>query len=162
MPSSIKPSHKEPCKVSEPDQLVQQTPPKDEASDNYDSKVLFKLNKEENGDMFIDLEDETQDKLWLVVRAMKNETEKLSYELKKNDIIKLGRIQFRVKDIQTDSIAKNDPYSMLHNDDIEEVGSVITSNETNQDTEDGSNMPQCRFCWENDCSKERPLINACK
>ena len=78
MPSSIKPSHKEPCKDNEPDQLVQQTPPKDEASDNYDSKVLFKLNKEENGDMFIDLEDETQDKLWLVIRAMKNETEKLT------------------------------------------------------------------------------------
>jgi hypothetical protein len=63
-----------------------------------DSKPLFKLIKDQEGSYFIENEKNTE-KLWLVVRAMKTEARKISYNLKKSDIIKLGRIQFRVKDM---------------------------------------------------------------
>lgn len=102
-----------------------------------DSKVLFTLNKTANGEYWIDTEKgDNTDKLWLVVRAMKTEMTKLSYELKKNDIIKLGRIQFRVRDMQTETIPKNDPKDFLCNEDVEEVGSVIT--DWNDSQEPGS------------------------
>lgn len=92
---------------------------------------------------------------------MKNETQKLSYELKRNDIIKLGRIQFRVKDIQTETIPRSDPRDFALNEDIEEVGSIITTPDDKPDAGDSATSVQCRFWWENEWSKDRPLINAC-
>ena len=78
-----------------------------QVDDDPETKVLFSLLKDESGNYFIDTEKKASaDKLWLVVRAMKNEYRKLNYELKKNDIVKLGRIQFRVKDLQTPTISK--------------------------------------------------------
>lgn len=97
--------------------------------EDSETKTLFSLVKEANGGYYIDTDktNNSNEKLWLVVRAMKNDTRKLSYELKKGDIIKLGRIQFRVKDLQTPTISKNDPYSVEENEDIEEVRSIIPS-----------------------------------
>lgn len=127
-----------------------------------DTKTLFSLIKEEDGSYFIDTEKKNNtDKLWLVVRAMKNDTRKLSYELKKSDIIKLGRIQFRVKDIQTPTITKNNPYDVETNEDIEEVRSIITQSQEEAATDENSNAPQCRFCWLQECSEDNPLINVC-
>ena len=87
------------------------------------------------GDYFIDTEKiNTSEKLWLVVRAMKNDSKKLSYELQKGDIVKLGRIQFRVKDLQTPTIPKNDPKDLESNEDIMDVRSIIYDNkEVNED-----------------------------
>lgn len=116
------------------------------AEDSEVAKSLFSLVKDAEGKYFIDNErQQNNDKLWLVVRAMKNETGKLSYELKKNDIIKLGRIQFRVKDLQTETIKKNDPKDIIMNDDIEEVKSLITSNDSSPKASETSAVPQCRF-----------------
>lgn len=126
-----------------------------------ESNHLFSLIKDEQGDYFIDTEKvNTTDKLWLVVRAMKNDSKKLSYELQKGDIIKLGRIQFRVKDLQTPTIPKNDPMTLQSNEDILEVRSIIYDNKESADVDDGSS-PQCRFCWGTSACEEDPLINVC-
>lgn len=115
----------------------------EDAEDDPSKKTLFSLVKDEEGNYFIDTEKKTPaDKLWLVVRAMKNEGGKLSYELKKSDIIKLGRIQFRVKDIQTEKVAKNDPKDVVMNEDIEDVRSVITSNDSKPPEGEGQQIPQ--------------------
>jgi hypothetical protein len=152
------------CKFVRVDNDVKTMNPTESLGEEQASKLLFTLNKSDTGEYSIDTDSTQSDKLWLVVRAMKNESEKLSYELKKNDIVKLGRIQFRVKDLQTDTITKNDTKDLLLNEDMEIVRSVITSNtdDKNPDAGDPLALPQCRFCWENECSKERPLINACK
>jgi hypothetical protein len=75
---------------------------------------------------------------------MKHDTTKLSYEIK-NDIIKLGRIQFRVKDMQTPTIRRKDPSEMEDNDDIKEVFGIVTKNEEVDENDDSSSAPQCRF-----------------
>jgi hypothetical protein len=38
--------------------------------------------------------------MYLVVRSLKQGEKKLDYKLKKHDIIKLGRVKFKVKDIR--------------------------------------------------------------
>lgn len=38
--------------------------------------------------------------MFLVVRSLKQDERKLDYKLKKHDIIKLGRVKFKVKDIR--------------------------------------------------------------
>ena len=44
-------------------------------------------------------EEESIDRLWLVVRSLKNPEGKFDYKIKKFDVIKLGRFKFRVKDL---------------------------------------------------------------
>jgi hypothetical protein len=43
---------------------------------------------------------EVTERMFLVVRSLKEGDKKLDYKLKKNDIIKLGRVKFKVKDIR--------------------------------------------------------------
>lgn len=52
----------------------------------------------EHGDTSID--EESIDRLWLVVRSLKNPEGKFDYKIKKFDTIKLGRVRFRVKDFK--------------------------------------------------------------
>jgi len=44
------------------------------------------------------LEEDSVDRLWLVVRSLKSPQGKEDYLIKKFDVIKLGRVKFRVKD----------------------------------------------------------------
>ena len=46
--------------------------------------------------------EDLNDKLWLVVRSLKSSGEKIDYHINKNDIIKLGRVKFRVRDLKSD------------------------------------------------------------
>lgn len=53
------------------------------------------LDHAENCDM---KEEDSVDRLWLVVRSLKTPTGKEDYLIKKFDVIKLGRVKFRIKD----------------------------------------------------------------
>ena len=46
------------------------------------------------------VEEESIDRLWLVVRSLKNPEGKFDYKIKKFDAIKLGGVRFRVKDFR--------------------------------------------------------------
>jgi len=52
----------------------------------------------DHGDPNVD--EESIDRLWLVVRSLKNPEGKFDYKIKKFDTIKLGRVRFRVKDFR--------------------------------------------------------------
>ena len=43
--------------------------------------------------------------MFLVVRSLKQDDKKLDYKLKKHDIIKLGRVKFKVKEIHIKALA---------------------------------------------------------
>lgn len=45
-------------------------------------------------------DEESIDRLWLVVRSLKNPDGKFDYKINKFDTIKLGRVRFRVKDFK--------------------------------------------------------------
>lgn len=49
-------------------------------------------------------EEESIDRLWLVVRSLKNPEGKYDYKIKKFDAIKLGRVRFRVKDFRCEEM----------------------------------------------------------
>jgi len=46
------------------------------------------------------LDEESIDRLWLVVRSLKNPEGKFDYKIKKFDTLKIGRVRFRVKDFR--------------------------------------------------------------
>jgi len=43
-------------------------------------------------------EEDSVDRLWLVIRSLKAPSGKYDYKIKKFDVIKLGRVKFRIKD----------------------------------------------------------------
>lgn len=56
----------------------------------------------EHGDTSQD--EESIDRLWLVVRSLKDANGKFDYKIKKFDTIKLGRVRFRVKDFRCEQM----------------------------------------------------------
>lgn len=56
----------------------------------------------QHGDQSAD--EESIDRLWLVVRSLKNPEGKFDYKIKKFDTIKLGRVRFRVKDFRCEQM----------------------------------------------------------
>jgi hypothetical protein len=78
--------------------------------------------KDKDGKYFIDvIKKENVDRLWLVVRALACQNQKLNYEIRHSDIIKLGRIQFKVKEIQNKDCRKDSNQFILFEDDMKEV-----------------------------------------
>lgn len=71
----------------------------------------------EHGDKSPD--DESIDRLWLVVRSLKNPDGKFDYKIKKFDTIKLGRVRFRVKDFRCEQM--NLTSKELHAQDLKEA-----------------------------------------
>jgi len=60
---------------------------------------LFKLKKnQENYEIHPINTNQPNDRLWIVIRNFKEE----GYKIKKHDIIKLGRMKFRVKEYRND------------------------------------------------------------
>lgn len=57
----------------------------------------------DHGDPTVD--EESIDRLWLVVRSLKNPEGKFDYKIKKFDTIKLGRVRFRVKDFRCEQMS---------------------------------------------------------
>ena len=70
-------------------------------------------------------EEESIDRLWLVVRSLKNPEGKFDYKIKKFDAIKLGRVRFRVKDFRCEQM--NLTERELYNQEIKEAQAVKTS-----------------------------------
>lgn len=91
------------------------------------------------------------DEIWLVVRSLKNAEGKINYKLAKNDIIKLGRVKFRIKDLFIPGI---DGESRVMDVPFEEI--IISKD---FEMKEGYH---CRFCWMDEQNDDNPLISACK
>ena len=68
------------------------------------------------------MDEESIDRLWLVVRSLKNHDGKFDYKIKKFDTIKLGRVRFRVKDFRCEQM--NLTAKELHAKDLKEAQTV--------------------------------------
>jgi hypothetical protein len=83
----------------------------------------------EDGQFFVDhgdnsLDEESIDRLWLVVRSLKNPEGKFDYKIKKFDTIKLGRVRFRVKDFRCEQM--NLTSKELYQQELKEAQQVKT------------------------------------
>lgn len=118
-----------------------------------------------------------QEQMFLVVRSLKHNNEKIDYEIQERDILKIGRVKFAVKEIgySADSQAmdvdqKRDPdVERGHSsnsvftdtndedfEDFEEVDAIMDGDANNDDTEQ-----RCRFCWNSAADKVNPLMIYC-
>lgn len=122
----------------------------DSAIAEEDETCLFRIQKK-SGKHFIIPQNNNQhnDRLWMVIRSMKE-----GYVIKKFDIIKLGRMKFRVKEFRTET----DYFEDLDNDKTPHPGFDEFYEVAQADEPEAT----CRFCWTGDQTEENPLICACK
>lgn len=78
------------------------------------------------------LEEDSVDRLWLVVRSLKNnQGVRFDYKVKKFDVLKLGRVKFRVKDFKCEFMGQT--AEELYRQELKEAKPVITLQNTVND-----------------------------
>lgn len=135
------------------------------------------LNDSSDSDLY-----EYQQSMLTVVRNTKSTSNNLDYKLCKGDVMKLGRIKYKVKFLQSPATslagAKRDrqssfPIDFHHhiNSELEldsdfsvcDVHSVRNqSARMQEDSQVDLNKVQCKICWSGDSTIENPLLNSCQ
>lgn len=108
----------------------------------------------------------SQESMYLVVRSLKHNTEKVDYVIQERDILRIGRVKFAVKEIgyankpePTEEETKyekghssNSIFTDSKDEDFEEFTEVPAI--LSQKEEEGEKSGQwCRFCWASECSE---------
>jgi hypothetical protein len=120
----------------------------------FDERKLFHLRRIDNGQFVVlPAEDgENSEKLWLAVRGLK---EAKGYQICKGDVLRLGRLKFRVLDLK----------GSLHSEPIPGFKLSDILNEKNDDEIDETGpvykLP-CRICLSEVFAQDNPLISPCK
>ena len=84
--------------------------------------------------------NQPNDRLWLVIRNFKES----GYKIKKHDIIKLGRMKFRVKEFRTEHDYFNELDEESPHQGFDEIKNVTDTSKLAADDDEDPN-PACRF-----------------
>lgn len=143
--------------------------------------LVSEVQLDSDGNPIVD--EDVNNKMFVVVRNTKSAQNNLDYKLKKGDIIKLGRIKFNVKDFKSKFVSSSEKKNLMGYE--EEKRDMDRSphkfeNHNNQSFDsltqefeeecieiecgaaDESNTDiQCKVCWETHSTVENPLLNSC-
>lgn len=131
--------------------------------DLSDYKKLFNLQKLENGHYIVSpilstsekKSDRSEfEKLWLAVRGFSGSTQ--GYRLCEGDVIRLGRMKFRVKEVHGPSGDKH-----IQNFKLSDILNLKLKTESSVDDETDFKLP-CRICLSEAFSSDNPLISPCR
>lgn len=133
-----------------------------EECDLTDSKKLLEMQKLDNGHFVVypfqqqgqKLDRQKFEKLWLAVKGF-NESPK-GYRLCEGDVIRLGRMKFRVKEIQGVVQDLNDP-----NFKLADLVNLRMNTDLSEENGFTFKLP-CRICLSEMYVNENPLISPCK
>jgi hypothetical protein len=110
-------------------------------SNDQEETVLFKLiRKDKQYEICPINTNQPSDRLWLVIRNLKEK----GYKIMKHDIIKLGRMKFRVKEYRTSDDYFNEYDDKSPHEGFDEIKTITDHDSIT--TEDEPN-PACRFCY---------------
>lgn len=96
------------------------------------------------------------ERMWVVIRNIATKGD-LGYQLREGDLIKFGKVMFKIKEISINSNKQADlDNNTLHN----------KANEANNELEKSSKLkkgvlPACRICLMDDNTNDNPLISPC-
>lgn len=124
--------------------------PNEENYDMDEDTTLFKLVKNDDKFYVRPINDnQANDRLWLVIRSLKD-----GYIIKKHDILKLGRMKFKVKEFMTE----NEYFEGEHIEPSPHQGFEELHEVQAADSED----IMCRFCWIGEQTEDNPIIGSCR
>lgn len=123
---------------------------------DQEETVLFKLQQNSRHyEIYPINTNQPNDRLWLVIRNFKES----GYKIKKHDIIKLGRMKFRVKEYRTEHEYFNELDEVSPHDGFDEIKNVTDTEKLAADEEEDPN-PACRFCWVSEATDDNPIIRS--
>lgn len=126
-------------------------------SNNQEETILFKLKRNDKQFEICPINtNQPNDRLWLVIRNLKE----TGYKIQKHDIIKLGRMKFRVKEFRTEHEYFNELDEKSPHEGFDEIKNIIDNDAMPTDDNEEQN-PACRFCWVSDSTDDNPIINSC-
>ena len=119
--------------------------------------VLFNLARgDKNFEIAPINTNQPNDRLWMVIRNFKEK----GYKIKKHDIIKLGRMKFRVKEFRTKHEYFNELDEKSPHEGFDEIKTITDHDAFNNNDQEEIN-PTCRFCWISDSTDDNPIIRSC-
>ena len=126
---------------------------KDEAQLNEEEAThLFTLHESENDFEIRPLQQaaHAHDRLWMVIRSLRPH----GHRIQKNDIIKVGRVKFKVREFRTPTESFN----------IETDGEyeVFKEQINVPSVPEADRNEMCRFCWLNEYTDKNPKVCTCK
>lgn len=122
------------------------------SNQKWSSEKLISFSKDSEGNYFVEsLCSSPKGQAWLVIRAIRHNTVKIPYELHKNDIVKLGRIEFRVVDMHSNGAA--DLYY-----DAEKINWMLYDKEFLNEGDSLADI-KWKFWLDEEIIADRPLIN---
>lgn len=125
-------------------------------SNDQEETVLFKLRQNSRHYEIHPINtNQPNDRLWLVIRNFKES----GYKIKKHDIIKLGRMKFRVKEYRTEHEYFNELDEASPHDGFDEIKNVTDTETLAADDQEDPN-PACRFCWVSEETADNPIIRS--
>lgn len=126
-------------------------------SNNQEETILFKLKRNgENYEIHPMNTNQPNDRLWMVIRNYKE----IGYKINKYDIIKLGRMKFRVKEYRNDHEYFNELDGETPHQGFDEMKNIADTETLCKEEEEEIN-PACRFCWVSDNSEDNPIFRSC-
>jgi hypothetical protein len=116
--------------------------------------------------------------MYVVVRGLKDGNDRVHYEIKEKDILKLGRVKYAVKAIGRHTPEPKDPspfsekgnasnsiFCQQNNEDqfeeIKKVEALCSPKEVQERNQAEGEEIKCKFCWTAEASAEDPLLNSC-
>lgn len=132
----------------------------------YTSVGEISLSK---NDFFFKFEEENKktidEKNWLVIKNMFT-LEKYGYKLREGDIIKLGKVLFKIRELKSGLNINEEKKITLPNENQENqfethLNVNITPDEIKKEKSKKTKLPACRICLMDDNEEENPLINPC-
>jgi hypothetical protein len=126
-------------------------------SNNQEETVLFKLKRNDKQyEIYPINTNQPNDRLWLVIRNFKE----AGYKIKKHDIIKLGRMKFRVKEFKNEHEYFNELDEKSPHEGFDEIKNIADTDTLGDDQKEESN-PACRFCWVSESTDDNPIFRSC-
>jgi len=138
-------------------------------------KVLAVLNQY---DGFYTVSASDHEKLWLVVRSLRHYSGNTGYQLSQGDVLKLGRMKFKVKYLKTGTNETAEKSGDLNQSQESDTRSTEGSEKSGSDMEVDTKKPTkalsaeelaqlskngiCRICYSEQLEKDNPLISPCK
>ena len=110
-------------------------------SNNQEETILLKIRRNnEKYEMEPVNTNQPNDRLWMVIRNFKES----GYHIKDHDIIKLGRMKFRVKEFRTHNHYFNELDSDSPHQGFDEIKNIEDTENLPKDEDEDEN-PSCRF-----------------
>ena len=113
-----------------------------------ENTTLFNLVNQDNKFYVRPMNDnQPNDRLWLVIRSLRD-----GYTIKRHDILKLGRMKFKVKEFRTATeYFEGEHIEPSPHQGFEEIHEVQATD---------SNDIMCRFCWVGEQTEDNPIIGS--